>query len=80
VPGSILEWVKIIDEPVFLTSGVRSPTDDEKLIVRRAALAVVFALRVRMPKGNAEILPAHSHGPLLASMIHDCGVTALGST
>jgi hypothetical protein len=56
VRGSVLEWVKIIDDPVFLTSGVRSPTDDEKLIVRRAALAVVFALRVRTPKGNAEIL------------------------
>jgi len=56
VPGSVIDWVKIIDEPVFLTSGVRSPADDEKLIVRRAALTVVFALRVRMPKGDAEIL------------------------
>ena len=44
--------MKIIDEPVFLTSGVRPPTDDDTLIVRRAALAVVFALRVRTPKGQ----------------------------
>jgi hypothetical protein len=56
VPGSVLEWVKIIEEPVFLTSGVQSPADDDTLIVRRAGLAVVFALRVRTPKGNAEIL------------------------
>jgi hypothetical protein len=56
VPGSVLEWVKIIDEPAFLTTGVRSPTDAETLIVRRAALAVVFALCVRTPEGKAEIL------------------------
>lgn len=56
VPGSVLEWVKIIDDPVFLTSGVRAPDDDEKLVVKRAALAVVFALGVRPPQGNAEIL------------------------
>src|SRR5215469_13672690 len=56
VPGSVLEWVKIIDEPVFLTTGVRSPTDPETLIVRRAALAVVFALRVHPPDHQAEIL------------------------
>jgi hypothetical protein len=56
VPGSVLEWVKIIDDPVFLTVGVRSPTDPETLIVRRAALAVLFALRVRPPDRKAEIL------------------------
>jgi hypothetical protein len=56
VPGSALEWVKIIDEPVFLTAGVRSPTDPETVIVRRAALAVVFALCVRPPAGKPEIL------------------------
>ena len=56
VPGSVLEWVKIIDEPVFLTAGVRSQTDPETVIVRRAALAVVFALCVRPPNSKAEIL------------------------
>jgi hypothetical protein len=56
VPGSVLEWVKIIDEPAFLTTGIRSPTDAETLIVRRAALAVVFALRVHTPEGKTEIL------------------------
>jgi hypothetical protein len=56
VPSSALEWVKIIDEPLFLTSGVRSPADPEILIVRRAALAVVFALRVRSPQRKPEIM------------------------
>ena len=56
VPGSALDWVKIIDEPVFLTTGVRSPTDPKTLIVRRAALAVVFALCVRSPQRKPEIL------------------------
>lgn len=56
VPGSELTWVKIIDEPVFLTTGVRSPTDPQILIVRRAALAVAFALCVRPPERKPEIL------------------------
>lgn len=56
VPGSKLEWVKITDEPVFLTTGVRPPADAQALIVRRAALAVVFALRVSSPQRTPEIL------------------------
>jgi hypothetical protein len=56
VPGSVLEWVKIIDEPAFLTTGVRSPADAETLIIRRAALAVAFALRVHSPRRKPEIL------------------------
>jgi hypothetical protein len=36
VEGSVLEWVKIVDDPVFLTVGVRSPADPQQLIVRRA--------------------------------------------
>jgi hypothetical protein len=56
VPGSVVEWVKIIDEPAFLTVGVRSPSDPETLLVRRAALAVVCALRVRPPERKPEIL------------------------
>jgi hypothetical protein len=56
VPGSVLDWVKIIDDPVFLTTGIRSTADPQTLIVRRAALAVVFALRVRAPQRNPEVL------------------------
>jgi hypothetical protein len=56
VPGSVLDWVKIIDDAVFLTTGIRSPADPQPLIVRRAALAVVFALGVRAPQRKPEIL------------------------
>jgi hypothetical protein len=56
VEGSVLHWVKITDEPVFLTASVRSPADPQRLIVRRAGLAVVFALGVHPPQGKPAIL------------------------
>src|SRR5215467_501411 len=34
VVGSVLSWVKITEEPVFLTVGVRSPADPQRMIVR----------------------------------------------
>jgi hypothetical protein len=51
-----VDWVKIVEEPVFLTSGVRSPSDPGKVIVRRAALGVIFALGVRTPERGIDIL------------------------
>jgi hypothetical protein len=56
VAGSLVEWVKVIDEPAFLTTGVRAPADPDQLLVRRAAAAVPFALGVRPPAGPLEIL------------------------
>lgn len=56
VAGAVLEWVKVIADPVFLTTGVRSSSDPDKMIVRRAAFAVAFALGVRAPGRRAEIL------------------------
>lgn len=56
VAGAVLEWVKIVADPVFLTVGVRSPSDSGKVIIRRAAIAVVFALGVRAPERRLEIL------------------------
>lgn len=56
VPGSVLEWVKIVDDPAFLTTGVRDPADPDGLIVRRAAIALPFALGVRAPARRPEIL------------------------
>jgi hypothetical protein len=56
VAGSVVEWVKIVDEPVFLTGGVRSSSDPDHVTIRRAALAVVFALGVRAPGQSPEIL------------------------
>jgi hypothetical protein len=56
VAGAVVDWLKVVDEPVFLTVGVRSSSDPDHLIIRRVALAVVFALRVRAPARRAEIL------------------------
>jgi hypothetical protein len=56
VPGSVVEWVKVIDEPAFLTTGARDPGDPDRLIVRRAAIALPFALGVRAPGRRPEIL------------------------
>jgi hypothetical protein len=56
VPGTIIEWVKIIEEPEFLTGGPRQSDDSEKIVVRRAALAVKFALSVRPPNGKREFV------------------------
>lgn len=56
VEGAVLEWVKVVDEPVFLTVGVRSPADPDRLVIRRAALAVVLAFGVRSPSRGLEIL------------------------
>ncbi|MDR0489345.1 MAG: hypothetical protein LBG99_08160 [Propionibacteriaceae bacterium] len=56
VAGSVLDWVKVLKEPVFLTSGIRSPQDSTKIIVRRTALAIVFALAVRPPSEKIQIL------------------------
>lgn len=56
VPGSVLNWVKVVDEPAFLTVGVRTDSDPGVLTVRRAAIAVPFALGVRKPDGPPDIL------------------------
>jgi hypothetical protein len=56
VPGSVLEWVKIVEEPVFLTGGRRLPDDPDNVLVTRAALAAPFALAVQPPAGSREVL------------------------
>ncbi|MGW0436389.1 hypothetical protein ACWDV4_28055 [Micromonospora sp. NPDC003197] len=56
VPGSTLRWMKITDEPRFLTAGRRDPDDPDKLIVTRAALAASFAIGVDSPPDDYDIL------------------------
>lgn len=56
VPGARLEWFKVVDEPVFLTGVVRGPGDAEKVLVRRAAAALPFALSVLSPPNQRHIL------------------------
>lgn len=47
VAGAVLEWVKVIEDPSFLTGGLRR--EDDAVIVVRAGLAVPFALSVVTP-------------------------------
>jgi len=56
VPGSVVEWVKVTDDPVFLTGGPRPSDNPDQVIVRRAALAIEFALSVLLPSGKREVL------------------------
>ncbi|MER5349411.1 hypothetical protein ABT093_03625 [Kitasatospora sp. NPDC002551] len=56
VQGAELEWVKILDEPRYLTGGRRSPGHEDRIIVTRAGLAVSFALSVTAPGHKREIL------------------------
>ena len=55
VEGSVLDWVKIIEE-AFLTVAVRSAADPQQFIIRRCGLAAIFALGVRPPQRQLEIL------------------------
>lgn len=56
VPGATIRWMKITDEPRYLTSGRRVPDDPGMLIVTRAALAAAFAIGVDAPSRDYEIL------------------------
>jgi hypothetical protein len=56
VSGSTLEWLKVIDEPVHLAGGRRSPDDSHLVMLVRAAIAVPLALGVRPPDGAISIL------------------------
>ncbi|TYB37149.1 hypothetical protein FXF50_16065 [Micromonospora sp. AP08] len=56
VPGATVRWMKITDEPRFLTAGRQAPDDPESLIVTRAALAASFGIGVDSPSGRYDIL------------------------
>ena len=56
VPGAVLEWMKVTDEPKVVSGARELPGDPEKLILVRTGLAVPFALSVRDPEGRREIL------------------------
>ncbi|GAA1969179.1 hypothetical protein [Catenulispora subtropica] len=56
VPGAVLEWMKVTDEPKVVSGGREIPGDDEKLILVRTGVAVPFGLSVRSPDGRRDIL------------------------
>ena len=54
-----MEWLKIVDEPVFLTSGFKreDPAEGEvRLLINRAAFAVIFILAARSPARSRETI------------------------
>jgi hypothetical protein len=55
VPTAALEWVRLLDKPYFLTGGRKQFNDPNKLIVKRAALAVPFELQVRSEGGVEQL-------------------------
>ncbi|MET8298464.1 hypothetical protein ABZW02_31125 [Streptomyces sp. NPDC005180] len=56
VAGANLEWIKILDEPRYLTGGRPDPGDPDQLIVTRAGIALSFALSVTSPGHRRETL------------------------
>jgi hypothetical protein len=56
VAGAIVEWVKVVEPPAYLTAGRRMPDNADSLIVTRAALAAPLALAAVVPSGQREIL------------------------
>jgi hypothetical protein len=56
VSGTVVEWLKVVEEPVFLTTALRNQDDPGQALINRTALAVIFALAVRPPTGSREIL------------------------
>ncbi|MDK9501209.1 hypothetical protein QEZ40_007581 [Streptomyces katrae] len=55
VADAVVEWVKILDTPRFLTAGLPSK-DGQALLVTRAALAAPFALSVRATQHGRSVL------------------------
>ncbi|HEY4226350.1 MAG TPA: hypothetical protein VGM70_11095 [Pseudolysinimonas sp.] len=56
IPGTRVEWVKILEDPITLVGGVRHPDNPEQTVVRRVGLAVAFAMSVVPPSGRREFL------------------------
>lgn len=56
VTGAVLEWIKVLDDPRYLTGGRRHPGDPSRVTVTRAGIALSFALSVTSPGHAREIL------------------------
>jgi hypothetical protein len=56
IPGTVVEWVKVLSDPVLLTGGPRRPDNPEQVTVRRAGFALEFAMSVLPPSGRREFL------------------------
>ncbi|MER6392525.1 hypothetical protein ACFXEL_03830 [Streptomyces sp. NPDC059382] len=56
VADAVVEWVKILETPRFLTGGRQHSEKEQVMLVTRAALAARFALSVRTAQHGRSIL------------------------
>ncbi|MFE5792265.1 hypothetical protein ACFQ8C_06745 [Streptomyces sp. NPDC056503] len=56
VADAVVEWVKILETPRFLTGGRPGGEDAQTMLVTRAALAAPFALSVRTAQHGRSVL------------------------
>lgn len=56
VADAVVEWVKILEAPRFLTAGRRHAEDEQVMLVARAALAARFALSVHSSQHGRSVL------------------------
>lgn len=56
VPGSVLNWIQVTDEPVALTIRVRSAHDPGHPTIRRVAIGIPFTLGAQPPDGDPAVL------------------------
>ncbi|MDX2403448.1 hypothetical protein NJO91_09950 [Streptomyces microflavus] len=56
VADAVVEWVKILETPRFLTAGRQHSENDEVMLVTRAALAASFALSVHTTQHGRSVL------------------------
>lgn len=56
VADAVVEWVKILETPRFLTGGRQRSEDEEVMVLTRAALAAPFALSVHSAQHGRSVL------------------------
>ncbi|WP_146166665.1 hypothetical protein [Streptosporangium nondiastaticum] len=79
VPGAVLEWIKILDVPRYLTGGRPQYEDASHMIVTRAGITLSFALSVTSPGRKRSPLPRRHHLRLAPSESR-VGTTCLTET
>ncbi|WP_395105194.1 hypothetical protein [Actinomadura sp. SCN-SB] len=56
IEGTVVEWMKVVETPRFLTGGRPSPEDPGRVVVTRTGLALPFALMARPPRGPRSVV------------------------
>lgn len=56
IEGTVVEWMKVVETPRFLTGGRPSPDDPERVVFTRTGLALPFALMACPPRGARSVV------------------------